>query len=67
MIQAILFKKPYYNLEKVKQYITNNNLKPMKEPHETENFYRVRMINPNKFKHFMIKMKNDNIKYVIGY
>ena len=63
-IQSILFKKPFYNLKKVKQFLYKKNITPLKYD-ITPNYIRTRLIKPNKKYKYRIYTVNDNIKMVL--
>lgn len=65
-IQALLFDKHYYNINDVNDYLKNHNLKKLKPYHITDNYIRVRLIDPNKFTHYFTLEKKKGIKMIIG-
>jgi hypothetical protein len=46
-IQSILFNKTKYNSIKARKWLKENNYKPIKRVHKTENYLRYRIKNPN--------------------
>jgi len=66
MIQAILFDKNKWNLEKVENYIKQKNIVKIKPVHETSNYYRVRLHLPN-FDNYITTHEKNGIRYVIGF
>lgn len=47
-IQAVLFPKNNWSEEQINQYLKTHNLHRIKATHETDNFKRVRLREPNK-------------------
>lgn len=66
-IQAILFKKNYYNSYSARKYMKKHKFKPIKRVHKTKNFLRYRLKNPSIFNSFItIKINNNKIHLIIG-
>lgn len=67
-LHAILFdKKHYRSLRSVNAFLKKHNHKPIKKIHETDNFYRARLIDPKKFDRFFTISPYEGVRYVIGY
>ena len=71
-IQSILIHKhPNNNVTISKSlaqyYIKLHNFKPIKKVHETKNYFRFRIREPEQFKHFIIKPVNNTMSFVIGF
>lgn len=64
-IQAVIFRKKYYNIKDARYWLKINNLKPIKPPHQTVNFYRFRIMDPDQFKSFITK-KFKTFDLIIG-
>jgi hypothetical protein len=64
-IQAILFDKNYFNLEDTKIYLKKHRHKPIKEVHESQNYYRYRLFEPKKGDKYFTKVVKPGIKYII--
>jgi len=65
MIQSILFDKRYWNYPESLLWLRENDLKPIKPVHETLNFYRFRMYNPNPLKEYYTKEIMKGVKFII--
>jgi len=65
-IQAILFNKKNWTLDKVNNYLKEKNIIPIKAIHETENFYRARLEKPN-FRQYYTRKSKNGIEYIIAY
>lgn len=65
ILQTILFPKEKFDLDKIKKYVEEKKLKPIKEPHETENFYRLRITKPI-YKSYITKKLPSGIEMVFG-
>jgi hypothetical protein len=66
-IQAILFDKHFWEKEDVEEYLKTHDYKPIKDIHETKNRYRVRLIEPTEFGHFIIHKIPNHVELVIGF
>jgi len=67
-IQALLFKKDYYNKKSIKNFLEKNKIEPIKELHETSNYYRCRLIKPNYKKHYYrIARLTDHLDAILQY
>jgi hypothetical protein len=67
-IQNIMFKKKYFTLNQANHYIKKHHYKPIKEVHETDNFYRYRLAEPSLFKRFrVLKLKRKGIRLTVGF
>lgn len=68
IIQSILFDKNKFNKKKSLLFIKKHDLKPIKEPHITNKYIRIRLHNPD-YKNFSYKTKTatDGVKFIIGY
>lgn len=67
VVQSVLIPKNKFTLEKAKKYIKDNNYK-LKKIDITNNYYRFRQEDPEKFdeKKYFTKEINDGIKLIIG-
>jgi len=71
-IQAILIHKNindgnHITKSKAKQYIKSLGIIPIKQVHETKNYYRFRLMDPKQFKGFVTRKQNDIVSFVVGY
>ncbi len=66
-VQAVIFEKKKWKKKKINEYLEKNDLKPLKEIHETTNYYRQRIRDPKQFKKFITKDLSGGIKVVIGF
>lgn len=58
-VQAILFPKKKFTIKKAEKWLKDSNYIPIKKVHETLNFYRYRLLEPNKkFKYITKKLSN---------
>ena len=64
-VQAILFNKKYYNLDKVNKWLVKHEYKPIKKIHTTDNYHRVRLRQPKKDVKYRTKAITKTIKYII--
>ena len=64
-IQTILFPKDKFDNVKIKNWLDEKKIKPIKAPHETENYYRVRITEPI-YKSYITKELPSGIKLVMG-
>lgn len=52
IVQSIIFKKNYWSLDEAKKWIKDHpRYIPIKAPHETNNYYRFRIVNPDRDKY----------------
>ena len=68
MQQAIIFNKNLYTLNDAKKFIKKHDLKPIKEVHQTKNYYRFWLSEPDPIKFWYVtKTIAKGIKIIIGY
>lgn len=65
-IQSVLFSKKTHQ-STIIDTLNTFHITPIKEPHETEHFIRIRIHDPKKYKYFETFVYKPNIKFVIGY
>ena len=66
--QAVLFDKDYYTKRSADQWLKRHNLNRIKALHETLNYYRARLIQPNEnVYNYRIKKIKDGLKFVLQY
>ena len=65
-VQSLLFDKNKYTLKHTEDWIKNNKYKPIKQVHETKNYYRYRISKPNYKKYRMLNT-NEGIKIILGF
>lgn len=65
-IQAVIFKKRYYNAERARKWLDKHKLIPIKRVDKTQNYLRYR-ITPPKYKRYAIKKIKGGIKLVLGW
>ena len=65
-IQSVIFEKDKYTVPEAMAYLKHHNLKPIKAPHITENYIRMRVDMPH-FKNYITKSMGDGIKAIIGF
>jgi len=64
-IQAIIFNKNYYTKRQCNQWLKRHNIVKLKPIHETLNYYRCRIQEPNKYLYnYRIRKIADHIKAV---
>lgn len=69
-IQSVLFNKHKYTLKQTEEWLKKSNPKiiPIKNVHETKNFYRYRIKIPDYEKnHYITFPLNNGIYFVLGY
>ena len=66
-VQAVIFKKQYWDLDKVHKWLSNHKMHPIKAIHETENFYRARMVKPTFRQYYTKKTSQKGVEFIIGY
>lgn len=64
-IQAIIFDKIHWNPIDASLWLTSHNFKPIKRVHETKNYYRYRIREPN-YKEYVTKSISPGIKLILG-
>ena len=65
-VQAILINKHNLNKREAKKYVKKMGYDPIKKAHETENYYRFRINDPNLFDIFSTVKINDIVTIVFG-
>lgn len=66
-IQSVMLKRSKFkNVKNGMKWIKKNKFKPIKRVHKTNNYFRYRLNQPNKYNKFRIKTINNNVKFVIG-
>jgi hypothetical protein len=68
VIQAVLFDKKYYTPEMARHYLKINKIKRLKKVHETDQFYRYRIREPEDFieETFRTVPIGKDMKYIMG-
>ena len=67
-LQAILFKKSHYSKRSSANWLKYHGYKPIKKVHETVNYYRYRLKEPDEELYdYRIMPINDGIKMVIQF
>ena len=51
-VQALLFRKQYFTIHEVNQFLRRNNIQPIKDIHTTNTYYRCRLLQPNYKKYY---------------
>jgi len=64
-IQSVIFDKDKYDVLEAMAYLRHHNIKPIKAPHITENYIRMRISPPN-FSHYITKDLHNGVKLIIG-
>ncbi len=64
-IQSIIFEKDMFTTKKANRWLKKNKISPIKKVHETKNYYRYRITEPD-FDYYITKQLSDGIKLVIG-
>jgi hypothetical protein len=64
-IQSVIFDKDRYDIKDVYDFLKHHNIKPIKAPHITENYIRMRISPPN-FSHYITKDLHNGVKIIIG-
>lgn len=65
-IQSVIFDKDKYTVPEAMAYLKHHKLKPIKAPHITEQYIRMRIAMP-MFSHYVTKDLNNGIKAIIGF
>lgn len=72
-IQAFIFRKTprfrgdhYWSLPQTVQYLRQHELEPIKPMHETQNFYRYRLMDPRLFKKMYTFDRGDGTLMIVG-
>lgn len=63
MLEAILFDKAYFTKNEAFKWLNKNGYKPLKI-HETDNFYRFRLIEPIRGARYRIKKIFPGIEFL---
>lgn len=65
VLQSIAFNRNSWNMKEVFDWLDNHNIFPMKEPHITKNYIRIRIQDPKKYSVIGSKkiQKDDIILY----
>ena len=67
-VQAVLIhKKRGMTKKKALTLVHSLGYKPIKDVHETKNYYRYRIADPKKFRGFITKKLNAIVSLVVGY
>jgi adenylate cyclase class IV len=68
-IQAVLLdKKRFKTTKKANDYVKTSSFKPIKPMHETDDYYRYRLREPNNRKYtYRIKRNPNGIHFIIGF
>lgn len=66
-IQAILFKKKYWNTERAREYLKSRNYEPIKRVHKTKNYLRYRLQEPDFEAEYITRSpkKYPSVKYIV--
>ena len=64
-VQAIIFPKDKFDISKSEKWLNEHSYKPIKEVHETDNFYRYRISKP-VYKNYITKKLPSGIEMVMG-
>ena len=68
MIQAIIIDKNIFSLSDAKKILHDLKARPIKPVHETENYYRFRIKEPDYKKyHYKTKTIKKGIKLIVGF
>ncbi len=65
-IQSVIFEKDKYTVPEALAYLKHHNLKPIKAPHITEEYIRMRVDTPH-YKKYITKDLKNGIKAIIGF
>ena len=65
-IQALLFKKEYFNTKQANAFLKRHNLEKIKPFHITNKYIRCRLITPN-FKRFIYRICSNSPKIDVIY
>lgn len=63
-LHAIWFKKDNYTIDTANQWLKKHGYHPLKQGHETENFYKYRIRNPSKYGSYYSKYINPYILFI---
>ncbi|HXS59230.1 MAG TPA: hypothetical protein VN703_00260 [Candidatus Sulfopaludibacter sp.] len=66
-IQSIIFNKDYWTKSEARKWLLTHFFLPIKKVHETKNYYRYRIKDPNKFNYFITRRLKNNMELVIGF
>lgn len=65
-IQAVLFGKNTWTTKQASNWLKSHGYHPIKKVHETVNYYRYRINEPEKYNKLRIKHLPDDIHLIIG-
>lgn len=65
-IQAIIFDNKIWTTTTARAWLKKHKHVPIKRVHKTLNYLRYRLIEPSKFKSFIMKRVDVGVKIVIG-
>lgn len=66
-VQAVIFKKDKWTTPKARRWLKKNNYTPIKKVHITDDFYRYRINEPDKYTKFTTKKLKDGIELILGF
>ena len=66
-IQSVIFDKKKYTPEHALHFLTKNGIIPIKKMHETEHYYRYRIMGPKYFRKFRTVKAKSGVFMVIGF
>jgi hypothetical protein len=66
-VTAAMFDKNRWSKQEAENWLMSHNLTPIKNVHETDNYYRYRMKNPKGYHMMRTKKLNDGINLIIGF
>jgi hypothetical protein len=69
-VESIIFHRPQWTIEDVQRWISAHpKYQPIKAPHRTPNFWRVRLANPSQFRRLRTIPfgENTGIEAILGY
>jgi hypothetical protein len=64
-IQAVLFDKYKYTAYQARTWLLDNDIKPIKRVHKTQNWLRYRIREPS-YNEYSTKMIGDHIMFILG-
>lgn len=65
-VQSILFDKHFWNQDLAESYLQLHNFKPIKDVHETLNYYRYRLAQPKKNGRYFTKKLHNGVSLIIN-
>lgn len=66
LVQAVLFEKEKFTPIKARSWLKRHNHTPIKRAHLTENYYRYRIMDPDKLMDFITQDLGEGVKLILA-